>query len=204
MFGIQFPKAANRAMVRPRPAWFFWGNSTMLIRTSGGIVEAIQRGIAGHLTFVAASAGWGMTSELALYPPIGAIFHARGWLARCQWPLQPPNPGTRGAPKTIDFIARAPQKSPPIQTRIWDLAIEIKLLTSRGSGSLDARRDIKKLKQFKLEFGSDVYLLVVGREPDLIGRRVIMADHCEVPIDISSAIIANVRKTSWGSAAIKI
>lgn len=176
----------------------------MLIRTSGGVVEAIQRGVAGHLTFVAAAAGWGMTSELALYPPIGEIFHARGWSARCQWPVPSPKLPTRGAPRTIDFVARAPQPHQKNEGLMWDIAIEVKLLASRCSGSLDARRDIEKLKQFKKKFGGKAYLLVVGREPDLKDKRIRFTDHREELIDLRSAVIANVRRTAWGSVALKI
>lgn len=106
-------------------------NCSDMSRSANEIIKAVQRGLAGHLTFVAATKGWGMTSELALYPTIGAVLLAREWEAYCQRKVPGLQSG-RGAPSTIDFFARS--RSTPQDS----LAMEVKLLAN-GSRSKKSR-----------------------------------------------------------------
>ena len=161
------------------------------------LVKVIQRGVAGHLTYVAAAAGWGMNSELALYPPIGAILTSRGWDVRCQWPIS--RTGGIGAPKTLDFIAK------PNKTNAWMLAIEVKLISANSNSRfLDVENDIKKLKSFKsVHSEASGYLLIVGRKSDL-EKTGIKYDEKVICIRDKKMIIADLGRTAWGSAVLKI
>jgi hypothetical protein len=167
-------------------------------RASTEIIKAIQRGLAGHLTFVAATKGWGMTSELALYPTIGAVLLAREWEAYCQRKVPGLQSG-RGAPCTIDFFARscsAPQES---------LAMEVKLL-SNGSraNNLNVQNDVIKLRKFSASEGcKDLFLLVVGSKNAFQGRYVLLGNK-RIYLEKVPSIIADVGATAWGSVAIKI
>lgn len=161
-------------------------------------IKAIQRGLAGHLTFVAATKGWGMTSELALYPAIGAVLSARDWEAYCQREV-PGSRSGRGAPNTIDFFARS--RSTPQDL----LAIEVKLLPNRSrSKSLIVQKDIDKLRKFNTHEGcKNLYLLIVGTRNAFQGRYVLL-DNKRIDLDKAPAIIADVGATAWGSIAIKV
>jgi hypothetical protein len=140
-------------------------------RSTSEIIKAIQRGLAGHLTFVAATRGWGMTSELALYPTIGAVLLAREWEAYCQRKVPRLGSG-RGAPSTIDFFARS--RSTPSES----LAMEVKLLANGShSKTLNVENDIKKLRKFSESEGcKDLYLLIVGRKSDFQEKHVFLGN----------------------------
>ncbi len=89
--------------LRELPIPIIEGKCSDMSRATTEIIKAIQRGLAGHLTFVAATKGWGMTSELALYPTIGAVLLARKWETYCQRKVSGLQSGP-GAPSTIDFL----------------------------------------------------------------------------------------------------
>jgi hypothetical protein len=162
------------------------------------IIKIIQRGIAGHLTFMAASRGWGTNSELALYPPIGAILQSRGWDSRCQHPLLGRNSDI-GAPRTIDFIAR------PMDSKEWNLAMEIKLIGSRAFGeTMTVERDVEKLKEFKrANVEAMACLLIVGRKADIEKRKIKCGSRL-IKLEDERKVIADVGVTAWGSVAVKI
>jgi len=165
--------------------------------TAKEIMKIVQRGVAGHLTLVAAQAGWDMSSELALYPAIGAVFSARGWVASCQFR----NKGTvnnRGAPKAIDFVAR------PREANAWNLAIEIKLIASRGNlRTLNVMDDLEKLRVFTENYaGSSAYLLIAGRKSDINKTKVRIGDEL-INLSAEKQVIADLGPTAWGSVIIK-
>lgn len=162
------------------------------------MVKIIQRGVAGHLTFVAAAAGWSTKSELALYPPIGTILLSRGWITRCQFPLRD-GERRKGAPRTIDFVARRGI------SKSWELAVEVKLLGSSGSGGAVAvKSDIQKLREFShSNSSSSAFLLVVGSKSE-IDKRKIIKDREVIHLASIPQVIADLGRTAWGSVAISI
>jgi len=162
------------------------------------MMKIIQRGIAGHLTYISAVGGWGTTSELALYPPIGSILLSRGWMPHCQYKLSSLE-RQRGAPRTIDFVAFNKE------TKIQTIAIEIKLLkTKHQSKKLNLDKDIKKLTQFRKENkNSDAFLLIVGRKIDFQNLEIFNNKE-KLSTGICKPIVADVGKTSWGSFIARI
>ncbi len=162
-----------------------------------GIVKAIQRGIAGHLTLVAAKREWDFQSELALYPVIGSILQSREFEPKCQWGL-PARFGDLGAPRSIDFVARARSHN----SKDWSLAIEVKRIKVRNQGTVRVKNDVEKLREFKRLYpNSHVYLLIVGRGFEL--RRMSL-DGINYSPDERKNVIADLNETKWGSTRIKI
>lgn len=170
----------------------------MTTHSANETLRIIQRGIAGHLTFVAAVRGWGTSFELSLYPPIGSILAAREWVPHCQFQLPRPK-GTQGAPRTIDFVAHA-IRNPELQ-----VAIEVKLLPSGGRANrVSVENDIDKLREFKsLNKNSNAYLLIVGRKAD-INKSYIAVDGKRMDLCTRLPIIADVGRTALGSVVVKI
>ena len=167
-------------------------------RSAHETIKAIQRGLAGHLTLVAATKGWGMTSELALYPTIGAVLKARDWEPYCQQKVDEFRAGP-GAPSTIDFFARRCSEAEE------SVAIEVKLLANRNPlKKLGVQKDIEKLRKFGTSKGcKNLYLLIVGSKNAFKGRHLLLGNKT-VYLENRSSIIADVGATAWGSVAIKI
>lgn len=166
--------------------------------STNGMIKVTQRGIAGHLTYISAAAAWGTNSELALYPPIAAIFVGREWDCRCQQPL--PNIGPKiGAPRTIDFVARRRGE------KNWEIAIEVKLLPTKRKGhEVKVKEDILKLAEFKKSNRrANTYLLIVGRKRE-IDSAYIRTSKGEDFLSARGPVIADLGLTAWGSVAIRV
>jgi hypothetical protein len=170
----------------------------MTTLSNDGMLKVIQRGLAGHLTYISAVAGWGASSELALYPPIAAILLAREWDSRCQRPL--PNAEKRkGAPRTIDFVARRRGEQD------WEIAMEVKLLpTGRKGHEVRVAEDVAKLSQFKKSNKrANAYLLIVGRKIE-IDKAYVWINEKRVDLKTQAPLIADLGRTAWGSVAIRL
>lgn len=163
-----------------------------------GIIKVIQRGLAGHLTYVSAAAGWGTKSELALYPPIAAILAGREWDCRCQWRMPRADQKT-GASRTIDFVARRRGK------KDWEIAIEVKLLPTRRKGhEVEVADDVAKLSEFKeSNERANACLLIVGRKIE-IGNAYVRMGRGKVLLSERGPVIADLGVTAWGSVAIRL
>ena len=161
-------------------------------------VKVIQRGLAGHLTYVAATAGWGTTSELALYPPIAAILMGQKWECRCQWVMSR-KIGNAGAFPTIDFVARR------WGSKDWMIAIEVKLLpTRRKSHEVKVEGDVAKLVKFKKSNKlANIYLLIAGRKKE-IDEAYVLIDGERIYLRDRAPVIADLGRTAWGSVAIRL
>ena len=166
--------------------------------TTGGMINVIQRGLAGHLTYISAAAAWGTNSELALYQPIAAIFMGREWDCRCQQRLARSDKKT-GAPRTIDFVARRRGEL------AWAVAMEVKLLSTRSkTHEVEVAGDIAKLSEFKESNHKAIaYLLVVGRSIE-INKAYIRMSKGKTLLSAHAPVIANLGQTAWGSVAIRV
>ena len=163
-----------------------------------GMVGVLQRGIAGHLSYISAAAGWGTNSELALYPPIAAILAGREWDCRCQWRM-PRADRITGAPRTIDFVARRRGK------KYWEIAMEVKLLPTRRKGyEVKVADDVAKLSEFKeSNKRANPFLLIVGRKIE-IDNAYVQIGRGKVLLSARGSVIADLGLTAWGSVAIRL
>jgi hypothetical protein len=170
----------------------------MTALSTGGMIKVIQRGLAGHLTYISATAAWGTNSELALYLPIAAILVGREWDCRCQWPM-PRAEQKAGASRTIDFVARRRGK------KDWEIAIEVKLLSTRRNGhEVKVAEDLAKLSEFKeSNKRANTCLLIVGRKREIDHAYVRMGIE-KVFLSAREPVVADLGLTAWGSVAIRL
>lgn len=169
----------------------------MAVHSIDGMIKVIQRGIAGHLSYISAAAGWGTKSELALYPPIAGILAGREWDFRCQWRM-PRADKKKGASRKIDFVARRRGN------KDWEIAIEVKLLPARRKEhEVKVSEDVAKLSEFiESNERANAYLLIVGRKIDLDNAYVRMGKG-KCLLSERRPVIADLGLTAWGSVAIR-
>jgi hypothetical protein len=118
------------------------------------VLNRIQRGLSGFVSYLAACEMNSAFSEYVLYEPILRILATRGFSVRCEHPFVfPMNPSKKGGDhKRIDFVATKGK----IQ-----IAIEVKWAKSH---TLKVKNDYDKLLAFKKKNpSSHVFLCVFGR-----------------------------------------
>jgi len=166
------------------------------------VMSAIQRGIAGHLTLMAATRAWDTKSELTLYPVISTVFLTHGWQPKCQVRVSR-ELGKRGAPKTIDFVADSVGE----ENKAHRVLLEVKLVRSRAKSRLiDVTRDVEKMKSYQRKNDDKRYTLVAGRKPDLDKCSLLLSSSRTVRLMAAPnrVVIADVRQTQWGSVLVPI
>ena len=164
--------------------------------STNGMVKVIQRGLAGHLAYISATAAWGTNSELALYPPISAILFGREWDCRCQWSM-PRVDQKAGSSRKIDFVG------PRRGKKDWELEIAVKLLPTRRNGyEVKVAEDVTKLSEFKeSKKRANTCLLIVGRKREIDQAYIWMGKE-KVFLNAREPVIADLGLTAWGSVAI--
>jgi Holliday junction resolvase len=141
------------------------------------VLNRIQRGLSGYVSYLAACEMNQSFSEYVLYEPMLRILTARGYSVKCEYPC--PGFPTNGAgdKKKIDFWAEGEKCS---------LAIEVKWAKFFR---IDLRNDFVKLLKFRENVpGSRCCLCVFGRQsvlerirlPKVAFREILNARYAEL------------------------
>jgi hypothetical protein len=132
------------------------------VKEPGDVLYRIKRGLAGHVSYLAACQMNAAFSEYVLYEPILRILMARGYRIECEYECPGIEPSGRGDRKRLDFYAVGPSG----EQQQFVLAIEVKWVRD-SRPRLES--DIEKLAAvLKSDPNVLPLLCVFGRESDLL------------------------------------
>jgi len=115
------------------------------------VLDRIQRGLVGYISYLAACDMNPSFSEYVLYEPILRILIAQGYRVECEYPLPKSEPTKRGDYKRIDFVAFHTE---------FAFALEVKWI---DEVNVNLAGDIEKLNSFIDEEWKS-FLCIFGRK----------------------------------------
>jgi hypothetical protein len=160
----------------------------------------IQRGLAGHVSFLATCDTNIVFTEYLLYEPILRILRQRDYTVECEVPWSGHVPGTAGDPMRIDFVAH----KNGLKT-----ALEVKWLRWDDDDDrdyLDIQRDTEKLiAELNPQQGTRCFLCVFGRCSQIVkfngGKAKIQIEKYDEALP---PVYADFRRTIFGSRIFEL
>ena len=160
----------------------------------------IQRGIAGHVSFLAACDANIVFTEYLLYEPILRILSQMKYSVECEVPWAGHVAKSKSDPMRIDFVAKKGKLK---------IALEVKWLRwpdTKKHGYLDIERDTEKLiEELKKKHSNRCFLCIFGRHTQINsfhGKKV--QPHIAKYDEALPPLYADLRRTTFGSRIFEL